>query len=64
MAQLVDDRPLYLKVLGSRPIWCDYFSHVCAHFGIHGWCGIILSQLRLRGQLQNRTALVLHMLVD
>ena len=33
------------------------FSHVCAHFGIHGRCGNILSRLRLRGQLQYRTAL-------
>mgnify|MGYP001804542603 CR=1 FL=1 len=32
---------------------------VCAHFGIHGRCGIILPQLRLRGQLQNRTALTI-----
>ena len=32
------------------------FPHVCAHFGIRGRCGIILP--RLRGQLQNRTALI------
>ena len=32
-------------------------SHVCAHFGILGLCGIILSRFRLRGQLQYRTAL-------
>ena len=38
----------------------NVFSHVCAHFGICGRCGIILSQFWLRGQLQYRTALRLR----
>ena len=42
---------------------CGFKSHLihdfstCHVFGIRGWCGIIL--LRLRGQLQNRTALLI-----
>ena len=59
MAQLAEHQPLNLEVMGSSPTWVKYFSHVCAHFGIHGRCGIILSRLRLRGQLQYRTALIL-----
>ena len=34
------------------------FSTCLCHFGIHGRCGIILPRFWLRGQLQNRTALV------
>ena len=57
VAQLADHQPLNLEVVGSSPTWDKYFSYVCAHFGIHGRCGIILSRLWLRGQLQYRTAL-------
>ena len=44
--------------MGSSPTWDKIFSLVCAHFGIHGRHGIILPRLRIRGQLQNRTALI------
>ena len=57
MAQLVEHQPFNLEDMGSSPTWEKIFSHVCAHFGIHARCGIILSQLRLGGQLQNRKAL-------
>ena len=56
--QLVEHQPLNCEDVGSRPTWDKIFPHVCAHFGIHGRCGIVLPRLRLRGQLQNRTALV------
>ena len=57
LTQLVEHQPLNLEVAGSSPTWDKIFPHVCAHFGIHGRCGIVLPRLRLRGQLQNRTAL-------
>ena len=41
--------PTNLKVEGLILTWAKIFSHVCPHFGIHGWCGIILSRLWLRG---------------
>ena len=46
-----------LEVVGSSPTKDKTFPHVCAHFGICGRHGIILPRLRLRGQLQYRTAL-------
>ena len=57
VAKLVVHQPLNPEVVGSSPTWYKIFPHGCAHFGIHGRCGIIL--LRLRGQLQNCTALLL-----
>ena len=59
MTQLLEHQPLHLEVVGSSPVWDMIYPHVCAHFGIHSRCGIILPRLRLRGQLQNRTALVI-----
>ena len=56
---IVEHLPLNHEVMGSNPTWDKIFSHVCAHFGIRGRCGIILPRLWLRGQLQNCTALVL-----
>ena len=49
--------PLNPSVVGSSLTWNKNFSIVCAHFGLHGRCGTILSRLRLRGQLQYRSAL-------
>ena len=63
MAQTVEHLPFNHEVLCSI-LACDkFFSHVCAHFGILGRCGIILSQFGLRRQLQYRTALGLSIKV-
>ena len=64
MAQLEEHQPLNHEVVGSIPIWDKTFPHVCALFGIHGRCGIILSRLQLRGQLQNRRALAYTNWID
>ena len=56
MAQPVEHLPYIHEVVGLSP-WDRIFSHICAHFGILGRCGITLSQFWLRGQLQYRTAL-------
>ena len=48
---------LTLRSWVSSPAWDKSFPHVCAYFGIHCRCGIILPLFWLRGQLQNRTAL-------
>ena len=58
VAQLLEHQPLDQEVVGWSPTWDKIFPHVCAHFGIHRRCGIVLPWLRLRGQLQNPTALV------
>ena len=44
------------EVVGLSPTWDRIFSHVCAHFGILGWCGIILPRFWLWGQLEYRIA--------
>ena len=58
VAQLVEQQPCNPGVVGSGLTWDRIFSDGCAHFGIHDRCGIILPRLRLRGQLQYRTALI------
>ena len=57
VAQLVEQLLLNLEDVGLTPILDKIFPHACAYFGTHSRCGIILPRLRLRGQLQNRTAL-------
>ena len=59
LAEPVEHLPQYLEVVGLSSTWDRIFSHACAHFGICGRCGIILSRCWLRRQHQYRTALVL-----
>ena len=58
MAQLVECESPNLEIVGSSPTWSKLISHICAYFGICDRGGITLPQLRLRGQLHYRTALI------